>query len=413
LIRASYRILASGILGLALAAPAWAVEAPALSVEAVRSTGYRVRVPTGEPEVVRGDVLGVALVEVVLPGAEPSAPSPGLPPLPARTVLLRVPWGVRALVTSTPGSARSLGVLRPAPMAHLLTDPRARARVAAGALERAVRETSSSAALRADFGAPLHSVAETAAAGERILAVTVRPVSWNPMTGEARVVDDVTLTVRWDAPVDPVPDVPRGARRATRATLAPSSAVGPEYALRSPLASARTAAASPLRVDTSRPWVGLGVTRPGLYQIGAADLAAAGVSANLIDPTTVRLFRATPGDLPESVDVDLGPDSLRECAITVTGAGDGTLDAADRIFFYATGATGFGPDLALGKGPEYEEAEHSDVETLWLTWGPGPWGAAPSRMTQRDASPITSGAPLHSVVTHRVHFETNGSRTST
>ena len=44
------------------------------------------------------------------------------------------------------------------------------------------------------------------------------------------------------------------------------------------------------------------------------------MAAGSIDPTTLRLFRATPGDLPESVDVDLGPDSLRECAIDVTGA---------------------------------------------------------------------------------------------
>ena len=80
------------------------------------------------------------------------------------------------------------------------------------------------------------------------------------------------------------------------------------------------------------------------------------------------------------MDVDLGPDSLRECAIEVTGAGDGRSIHRDRVFFYATGSTGFGHDLALGKGPEYEETEHSDVETLWLTWGPGGGTAPPRRM---------------------------------
>jgi hypothetical protein len=411
LIRAPHRVLALALLGLTLARPgAAAPDAPSAVVESIQPSGYRVRVPMGEAEVVRGDVLGVALAEILIPGANPSIPAPGLPPLPSRTIFLRAPWGARATVASVPGISRSLGTLRPAPLAGLVTDPRARARATPELLERGIRGPGVSAYLPGG-AAPLHTVTETAAGGERILAVTVRPVSWDPATGEARAVDEVTLEVRWDRSVEPVSDTgDRAGGRAggipssrARPSFAPATTVGPAYALRSHDVPADV----PLRVGPSRPWVSLGVTRPGLYQLGAADLAAAGVAAASIDPASIRIFRATPGDIPESVDVDLGPDSLRECAIEVTGAGDGALDAADRVFFYATGATGFGHDLAPGKGPEYEEPDHSDVETLWLTWGPGPWIAPPRRMAARDAAPFTPGAPELSAVTHRIHLETN------
>ena len=99
--RARHRILALAVLGLVLARPGAAESgAPVPVVESVGPSGYRVRVPTGEAEVIRGDVLGHAFAEILVPGAQPSAFAPDLPPLPARTVLLRAPWGVRATVTS-------------------------------------------------------------------------------------------------------------------------------------------------------------------------------------------------------------------------------------------------------------------------------------------------------------------------
>ena len=402
MIRAPHRILAFLALGLALARAGGADPGiPAPVVESWGPSGYRVRVPIGQATVVHGEVLGHSLAEIVIAGGEPSAPAVELPPLPTRTVLLRAPWGVRASVTSVPGASRSLGVLRPVPFPWLLTDTRARDRAQAlpDALERAMR--GSSMRSRSGVTVPVHLVTETAAAGERILAVTVRPVTWDPRTGEARAVDEVVLDVRWDRAIEPSA-APDAARPRSRGALTPSTAVGPSYAPRASLATAW-----PQRVDTSRPWVALGVTRAGLYQLGASDLASAGVAAGSIDPATIRVFRATPGEIPESVDVDLGPDSLRECGIEVTGAQDGTLDPADRVFFYATGATGFGHDLARGKGSEYEEPDHSNVETLWLTWGPGPWIAPPRRMATRDAAPVTPGAPVLSFVSHRIHFETN------
>lgn len=401
---------------------------PTPRVEAISATGYRVHLSFGEPRVIRGEVFGFALAEVLLPGAEPEM-SPGFPPLPARTVFLRVPWGVEASVSATPGAVRSLGALRPAPFAGLIEEPTVQRNLGAAEIAAALSGAEFTGFRNAgERGSGIATTRDMAAGDERLLAVTLRPVAWNLATGEAGCLEGVTLDVRWDRAVNAAGESGTG----RGGGLTPAGAVGPLYTLRmaagqagvsstprtvpgrvapgpvgSKSAAFGQATPGPFRVEPSRPWVRLGVLRPGLYQISSTDLAAAGVPVASIDPGTFRVFRATPGDIPENVDVDLGPDSLRECAIEVTGAIDTAFDPADRIFVYATGATGFGSDLALGGGSEFQETQHSDLETLWLTWGPGPTPGPPRRIAARDAFPRTVGAPILSAVTHRVHYEEN------
>ncbi|TMQ66759.1 MAG: hypothetical protein E6K79_02310 [Candidatus Eisenbacteria bacterium] len=393
-----------------------AVDPPRAIVEAITPTGYRVRVPLGEPSVTRGQMLGFELAEIDLLGADYEA-APGGPPLPARTVFLRVPWGVAATVSATEGTSRSLGVLKPVPFPHVLTDPDIRSSIRPARIAAALSDLAYAGGAPAARPRPAGAPRDMAAAGERLLAVTIRPVTWDPASGEARALDEITLEVRWDRPVEPIAAASPG-RIGSGSALAPTSGLGPTFPLRpapgrgaaAPAArrsAFATAAVVPLRVDLSRPWVRLGIFRGGLYQVSPADLAAAGVAASGIDPATFRIFRATPGDIVETADVDSGPDSLRECAIEVTGAVDGVFDTADRIYFYGTGATGFGYDLALGGGAEYQETQHSDQETLWLTWGPGPVATPPRRIGARSAAPVTLGAPLYTSVTHRVHYEQN------
>ena len=391
-------------------------EAPAISprIESVTETGYRAVVSIPEPDIKTGQIFGENLAEISLPGGAFDSPA-GVPQLPSITLLLRVPWGVNPRVNATPGVERSLGALKPVPLPHLVSD-----RIgwqAMGAAEVA------SFLERPEYGSagasqpPLLRVVRSAAGGERLLQVTLRPVRWDPRSGQATALDRVTLDVSWERPDHPESSAPAaGAVISLGGEVGPSGAVGPWYLLRaSPIHAARTvpragggasAYAGPLRIQPSRPWVRLGVLRPGLYAVSPGDLASAGVSVSGIDPTTFRVFRATPGDLPESVDVDLGPDSLRECAIVVTGEGDASFDPGDRIYVYATGTTGFGYDLALGGSPDYQEAQRSDEEALWLTWGPGPVLSPPSRMALRDAAPVSPALSLTSVQ-HRVHYEEN------
>jgi hypothetical protein len=386
--------------------PASAPRPPA--VEAVSPLGYRVRVPIGEARVVHGDVDGVPLDEIVLPGGSDFS-EPGAPQIPTRLVWLRVPWGVTPRVRATPGPARSLGFLRPTPIPKLLTE----------GVERAARNVvdvrgvlAAPAYTRATSADPLRKVSLTAAGRTRILAVEIAPVRWEAATGSAWQFEEITLEVSWDGAASPLPAgapgaTARGAGAAAAGTVDPLDAAGPLYAPRE--AGARSAAppGTPLRIDPSRPWVRLATTRPGLYRVTAANLAAAGVAVGSIDPTTLRLFRATPGDLPESVDVDLGPDSLRECAIDVAGDGDGVFDPADAVTFFGTGAFGFGYDLAKGGTSEYLEATRTYEASYWLTWGVGPVGTPPLRVSSRAAVPATIGAPLLTNVTHRVHVGQN------
>ena len=415
MIRPSVRgLIAAVLIAVAVSASVRAEsETPVPVVESVTPTGYRVRVAFGEPTVSRGSVFGFDLAEIALPGSVPDA-APGGIPLPTRTVFLRVPDGVSATVTGSPGSARSLGSLRPVPFANLLLDRAPRRLIDAATVGAALAGPAYSARGARPPYAPIQAVRRISAGGARFLAVTLRPVNWDASSGEATAIGEIALDVRWDRPVEALAP---NAAAAREERLAPSTAVGPLYPAAAPLRrtgaiaplrrSAAALATSPARVDPSRPWVRLGALRPGLYQVSPADLAAAGVGIGAIDPATFRIFRATPGDIPESVDVDLGPDSLRECAIEVTGSVDGTFDPSDRIYVYATGSTGFGNDLALGGGTEYQEAQHTDEESLWLTWGPGAGATPPRRIAIRSAPPVTVGAPLDSVVTHRVHFETN------
>ncbi|HMI31528.1 MAG TPA: C25 family cysteine peptidase, partial [Candidatus Limnocylindrales bacterium] len=370
-------------------------------VESVTATGYRAVVSIPEPEVLVQQVFGENLAEISLPGGSFDSPA-GTPMLPTLTVLLRVPWGVDPVVRATPGQERVLGAMRPVPLPHLISNRAMWATLTADEVAAYLEGPAYGrwSGAPAPALAPLATSVNAAAGGERIVQVTLRPVRYDPRTGLASALDQVTLDVAWEKPV-------------VAAAAGGGNAVGPRYAQRTgltPIAGRSRVRASaytgPLRVEPTRSWVRLGVLRPGLYAVSPADLVTAGVVTAGIDPSSLRLFRATPGDLPESVAVDLGPDSLRECAIVVTGEGDGVFNAGDRIYFYATGNTGFGHDLMLGGSPDYQEAQRSDEESLWLTWGAGPLPTPPRRMATRDAAPLSAASSLTSVP-HRVHYEEN------
>jgi hypothetical protein len=389
-------------------------EAPATSprIESVTETGYRVVVPIPEPNVTTGEIFGENLAEISLPGGAFDSPA-GVPQLPSITLLLRVPWGVNPRVSASQGVERSLGALKPVPLPHLVSDRAGWSALGAAEVASFLDRPEYRSAGRGASQPPLLRVVRSAAGGECLLQVTLRPVRWDPRSGQAVALDRVTLDVSWERPVHPESRVAEtGAVASLGGEAGPNGEVGPRYLLRaSPIHTARAggsaaAYAGPLRIQPSRPWVRLGVLRPGLYAVGPADLASAGISLSGIDPATFRVFRATPGDLPESLDVDLGPDSLRECAIVVTGEGDAVFDPGDRIYIYATGATGFGHDLALGGSPDYQEAQRSDEEALWLTWGAGPVLSPAKRMALRDAAPVSPAASVTSVQ-HRVHYEEN------
>ncbi len=400
-----------------LAAPA-AAKAPRPAVSDVTPYGYRVRVPIGEAVVRRDEIAGLLLDEISIPGGVDAAPA-GEPQLPVRVVLVRIPWDVEARARALPGGTRSLGALRPVPFARLLSEAAVRARRSAGEVLDAYREPRYAAAPRRPL---VGSVTPMAARGARILAVEIDPVTWDPATGMATQFEEVTLDISWDRPVAALDDR-AGSSTAETEITGSAEAVGPAYPSRrgrgpsaastapsvpgAPASPLEHAGPGPMRVEPSRPWVRIGTSRLGLYRVTPGDLAAAGVAVGSIDPATFRLFRAPPGDLPESLDVDLGPDSLRECAIEVVGEGDGAFNGADALYFYGTGSYGFGADLAQGGTSEYLEPERTTESSQWLTWGPGAFASPPLRIAERDATPSAAGSPPRTSVTHTIHIEQN------
>ncbi len=357
--------------------------------------GYRVVLTIPAPDVTLGDVFGGNLAEITLPGGAFGAPA-GSPQLPFLSLLLHVPWGVDPTVTASVSGERSLGSLLPEPLPYLLSDRGRWQAVSAAEVASYLDGAAYGRGSAKPPEQPLASFVTTAAGEDRVIQVTLRPVRWDPRTRRATVAGQIALDVSWAAPLRGAGGTPGGGGT-SRSGLSPGERRAGEHA---------AAYVGPLRVQPTRPWVRLGVLRPGLYALSAADLAAAGVSVAGIDPASFRIFRATPGDLPESVLVDAGPDSLRECAIVVTGEGDGAFDPGDRLYFYGTGSTGFGYDLMRGGSSNYQEAQRSDEESVWLTWGAFPSLPSPRRMATRDAAPVPA-ATLVTTAPHRVHYEEN------
>ncbi|MBI4363991.1 MAG: hypothetical protein HY568_01045, partial [Candidatus Latescibacteria bacterium] len=281
-------------LALALASAETAAARPEIEprIESATATGYRAIVSVPLPEIIHGVVFGEPLDEVMIAGASAVEPA-GAPQLPAITLILRaptrtVPAGAAPTGTAPPGAAprgsvlrvtahagneRSLGALRPVPLPRLLSDrdswgDLSPARLAAYLSDPAYLADSSDrgAPSQADARPVLVRSVSSAEGDEPVVQVTLKPVRWNPRTGEATFVEEVRLDVSWDLP----PPAPGGARAAPEApprgvAFAPGTRAG---------AAAYT---GPLRVQPSRPWLRLGVVRPGLYVLSPADLQAAGV----------------------------------------------------------------------------------------------------------------------------------------
>jgi len=362
----------------------------------VTATGYRVVLPVPAPDVQFRDVFGERLAEITVAGGALQA-SEGAPQLPALTLLLHVPWGVEPTVTASGQGEHSLGSLLPEPLPYLVSDPRRWQSVGPAEIAAYLDAPGYGRRSARPVEPPLASIVKTAAGEERVIQVTLRPVRWDARTRAATAFEQITLGVSWT----PLPE--RAGAGRTAAGEPGGSSLSPGARRAALRAAAYT---GPLRLEPTRPWVRLGILRPGLCLLSAADLAAAGVSVAGIDPSSFRVFRSNPGDLPESVMVDAAPDSLRECAIVVTGEGDGVFDAGDRLYFYGTGNTGFGYDLRRNGSTNYEESQDRDEESVWLTWGAYPALPLPRRMTTRDAAPVSAAVSV-TTAPHRVHYEEN------
>lgn len=83
-------------------------------------------------------------------------------------------------------------------------------------------------------------------------------------------------------------------------------------------------------------WFKIGVSGPGVYKIDVPYLNSIGVNTSNLSSSSVRLFGNGGSMLSESNN-GTWTDDLRENAITVVDGGDGLINGADYILFYANG----------------------------------------------------------------------------
>lgn len=186
----------------------------------------------------------------------------------------------------------------------------------------------------------------------RLARLTIYPLQYLASEDKLRHIQRMRLMVRFvgswpSAPSAATPDIGEFVRLVQQTVLNPDQVLD----FRSIPARASAAPSAPV-VD--QPRYRVLTTAAGIYQLTYADLVAAGISLNGLDPRAVRLYRGE-----------------QELAIQVIGQDDGRFDPADSIRFYN----------------EQTSSLYTDVSTLWLSVGSDPG----RRMAERSVTP--TGAP--------------------
>jgi len=278
--------------------------------------------------------------------------------------------------------------------------------------------------------------------GVRVADVAVRPVAWNPANPSPSWASGVRVTVRAAGSAPPVPS-PRasrpdetGRRSRARTLLNPDDAEA--FAPAGPDTVPPPGDGVPaVWFDDADGWLKIEITANGVYSLDRAALAAAGVPVDTVDPRTLRLFSgplvpdvswaalgwdSLQTGIPDSVRLDGAwrhvyerpgfvngfgdAGGMEEVAALVTGEEDGSLDAGDRVVFYALGPDNFRDrfGLPLDTPEDYFENPYTDRTVYWLGWGGTTFPAPPRRMESVDATPQPS-APLVAEATARSHAE--------
>ena len=153
-------------------------------------------------------------------------------------------------------------------------------------------------------------------------------------------------------------------------------------------------------------WVKLTLATRGMYAVTGADLAAAGVILDGIDPTTLRVYG---GGAREEVREFIDPtaswrpgEAMDEVPIRVDGGGDGTFDAGDRIVFYGLGTEDWSDYYGPAADTLYYRHSRAKSNVYYLAWG-GSLPGTPARIL--DVASAPAAAPDRTTYFHREYRE--------
>ena len=140
------------------------------------------------------------------------------------------------------------------------------------------------------------------------------------------------------------------------------------------------AAGTSLPIDQSDNWLQVEIDQSAVYAVGAGDFSAAGVSAEGIDPASLRVFCAAPTPLPQALSEE--PRIFVEIPRLLDDDGDARFEPGERVLFFASALRADDDGTgAIDRPHPYDRNNH-----YWITWGwdlPG----APLVAGAADAAP--------------------------
>ncbi|HYC40078.1 MAG TPA: type IX secretion system sortase PorU [Chitinophagaceae bacterium] len=142
---------------------------------------------------------------------------------------------------------------------------------------------------------------------------------------------------------------------------------------------------APGSVLASGNWYKLSVKHPGIYRIDLAFLNSLGISASAIPSASIRIFGNGGGMLPEA-NASPYTDDLVENAIQVVDGGDGMLNGADHILFFAAGPHHWKKDSANQRFI-YSKNLYSEKSYYFLSIGGN--GKRVATATPPPSAPVT------------------------
>lgn len=198
-----------------------------------------------------------------------------------------------------------------------------------------------------------------------VMRLTLHPFRWNPATGDLRIAGRMAVRVRFHDAL-PAASAGEGTSQDPFAPVWEEGVVNPPAAGWSP---AIAAAGSAPVVPAGATGLRMEIRRDGMYRVTGADLRAAGVAIDTVDPRTIRVVAGG-----------------REAAVRVVSRLGRRMRARDFVEFYAQRLTN----------------AFTDANVYWLVWN----GKRGQRIAASDGS-VAEGSEVVASFPQRLRFEEN------
>ena len=338
------------------------------------AAGVILELVTPVPDVRPTEIEGRLYHQVTVPGYATTGEA-AKPQLPARYVLLGVPPQARlSLEVHVLEEAPPMRGLHVQPVPRPMPSPAASGSAPPSLLTRAITyrfiEDGATYASDALYPPQIASITHDGyMRDQRIVRLALHPFQVNPRLGELYHHRRLWVRLRFDYEGEVPPSVTGVTHDDAFESVYRGVLLNYESARswrRPPKPPATATQRSALPAD--QPRYKITVKRDGIYRLSYADLQAAGIPVQELDPRTFRIHH-------------LG----HEVAIYVSGEEDGRFDSDDAIYFYGQGLDG----------------KYTDVNIYWLSHEAGEG----LRMAQRDVPPTVGTTPASFETT--VHIEEN------